>query len=68
MSSFCKGCDSGKRRKGSPAYKKWKILHVNKFFTSIPFASPTNILNKPLRKFKPGGAPRAPSNETLGCC
>ncbi|GFU78747.1 uncharacterized protein TNCV_1389901 [Trichonephila clavipes] len=28
MSSFCKGCDSGKRRKGSPAYKKWKILHV----------------------------------------
>ncbi|GFW25467.1 uncharacterized protein TNCV_3721951 [Trichonephila clavipes] len=28
MSSFCKGCDSWKRRKGSPAYKKWKILHV----------------------------------------
>ncbi|GFU89852.1 uncharacterized protein TNCV_4742931 [Trichonephila clavipes] len=28
MSSFCKGCDSCKRRKGSPAYKKWKILHV----------------------------------------
>ncbi|GFW74793.1 uncharacterized protein TNCV_5137721 [Trichonephila clavipes] len=28
MSSFCKGCDSRKRRKGSPAYKKWKILHV----------------------------------------
>ncbi|GFW81990.1 uncharacterized protein TNCV_771191 [Trichonephila clavipes] len=28
MSSFCKGCDSLKRRKGSPAYKKWKILHV----------------------------------------
>ncbi|GFU34567.1 uncharacterized protein TNCV_1992981 [Trichonephila clavipes] len=27
-SSFCKGCDSWKRRKGSPAYKKWKILHV----------------------------------------
>ncbi|GFU70502.1 uncharacterized protein TNCV_2511581 [Trichonephila clavipes] len=27
MSSFCKGCD-WKRRKGSPAYKKWKILHV----------------------------------------
>ncbi|GFX17250.1 uncharacterized protein TNCV_1064531 [Trichonephila clavipes] len=22
------GCDSWKRRKGSPAYKKWKILHV----------------------------------------
>ncbi|GFW69044.1 uncharacterized protein TNCV_2919421 [Trichonephila clavipes] len=30
MSSFCKGCDSWKRRKGSPAYKKWKILHVKK--------------------------------------
>ncbi|GFS94570.1 uncharacterized protein TNCV_2015621 [Trichonephila clavipes] len=28
MSSFCKGCDFWKRRKGSPAYKKWKILHV----------------------------------------
>ncbi|GFW80446.1 uncharacterized protein TNCV_2415481 [Trichonephila clavipes] len=28
MSSFCKGCDSWKRRKGSPAYKKWKIHHV----------------------------------------
>ncbi|GFX85062.1 uncharacterized protein TNCV_4998911 [Trichonephila clavipes] len=28
MSSFCKGCDSWKRRKGSPAYKKWKILYV----------------------------------------
>ncbi|GFV44123.1 uncharacterized protein TNCV_3572441 [Trichonephila clavipes] len=28
MSSFCKGCDSWKRRKGSLAYKKWKILHV----------------------------------------
>ncbi|GFX22965.1 uncharacterized protein TNCV_2086731 [Trichonephila clavipes] len=28
MSSFCKGCDSWKRRKGSPAYKNWKILHV----------------------------------------
>ncbi|GFX59254.1 uncharacterized protein TNCV_4304861 [Trichonephila clavipes] len=28
MSSFCKGCDSWKRRKRSPAYKKWKILHV----------------------------------------
>ncbi|GFU91761.1 uncharacterized protein TNCV_3994631 [Trichonephila clavipes] len=28
MSSFCKGYDSWKRRKGSPAYKKWKILHV----------------------------------------
>ncbi|GFU79845.1 uncharacterized protein TNCV_4313511 [Trichonephila clavipes] len=28
MSSFCKGCDSWKRRKGSPTYKKWKILHV----------------------------------------
>ncbi|GFV36174.1 uncharacterized protein TNCV_233641 [Trichonephila clavipes] len=28
MSSFCKGCDSWKRRKGSPAYEKWKILHV----------------------------------------
>ncbi|GFW93507.1 uncharacterized protein TNCV_47101 [Trichonephila clavipes] len=28
MSSFCKECDSWKRRKGSPAYKKWKILHV----------------------------------------
>ncbi|GFW00489.1 uncharacterized protein TNCV_693281 [Trichonephila clavipes] len=28
MSSFCKGCDSWKRRKGSPAYKKCKILHV----------------------------------------
>ncbi|GFU43177.1 uncharacterized protein TNCV_3775491 [Trichonephila clavipes] len=28
MSSFCKGCDSWKQRKGSPAYKKWKILHV----------------------------------------
>ncbi|GFW55229.1 hypothetical protein TNCV_116151 [Trichonephila clavipes] len=28
MSSFYKGCDSWKRRKGSPAYKKWKILHV----------------------------------------
>ncbi|GFW23610.1 uncharacterized protein TNCV_4091531 [Trichonephila clavipes] len=28
MSSFCKGCDSWKRRKGSHAYKKWKILHV----------------------------------------
>ncbi|GFW41392.1 uncharacterized protein TNCV_464831 [Trichonephila clavipes] len=28
MSSFCKGCDSWKRRKGSPAYKKRKILHV----------------------------------------
>ncbi|GFX70430.1 uncharacterized protein TNCV_4473641 [Trichonephila clavipes] len=28
MSSFCKGCDSWKRRKGSPAYKKWKILQV----------------------------------------
>ncbi|GFV49680.1 uncharacterized protein TNCV_1959881 [Trichonephila clavipes] len=26
MSSFCKGCDSWKRRKGSPAYKKF--LHV----------------------------------------
>ncbi|GFY26990.1 uncharacterized protein TNCV_931311 [Trichonephila clavipes] len=28
MSSFCKGYDSWKRQKGSPAYKKWKILHV----------------------------------------
>ncbi|GFX58321.1 uncharacterized protein TNCV_205081 [Trichonephila clavipes] len=28
MSSFCKGCDSWKRRKGSPAYKTRKILHV----------------------------------------
>ncbi|GFV62905.1 uncharacterized protein TNCV_3719111 [Trichonephila clavipes] len=28
MSSICKGCDAWKRRKGSPAYKKWKILHV----------------------------------------
>ncbi|GFW69754.1 uncharacterized protein TNCV_1883981 [Trichonephila clavipes] len=28
MSSFCNGCDSWKRRKGSPAYKKWKILYV----------------------------------------
>ncbi|GFX28898.1 uncharacterized protein TNCV_4251371 [Trichonephila clavipes] len=28
MSSFCKGCDFWKRRKWSPAYKKWKILHV----------------------------------------
>ncbi|GFU43735.1 hypothetical protein TNCV_651531 [Trichonephila clavipes] len=28
MSSFCKGCDSWRRRKGSPAYKKGKILHV----------------------------------------
>ncbi|GFT31491.1 uncharacterized protein TNCV_608971 [Trichonephila clavipes] len=24
----CKGCDSWKGRKGSPADKKWKILHV----------------------------------------
>ncbi|GFT30661.1 uncharacterized protein TNCV_77381 [Trichonephila clavipes] len=24
----CVGCDSWKRRKASPAYKKWKILHV----------------------------------------
>ncbi|GFU59498.1 uncharacterized protein TNCV_1515651 [Trichonephila clavipes] len=31
MSSFCKGCDSWKRRKGSPAYKKWKILHFKEF-------------------------------------
>ncbi|GFT36222.1 uncharacterized protein TNCV_4778501 [Trichonephila clavipes] len=28
ISSFCKGCDSWKRRKGSPAYKKWNNLHV----------------------------------------
>ncbi|GFU79765.1 hypothetical protein TNCV_3776331 [Trichonephila clavipes] len=28
MFLICKGCDSWKRRKGSPAYKKWKILHV----------------------------------------
>ncbi|GFT54234.1 uncharacterized protein TNCV_2467441 [Trichonephila clavipes] len=28
ISSFCKGSDSWKRRKGSPAYKKGKILHV----------------------------------------
>ncbi|GFV16012.1 uncharacterized protein TNCV_2197931 [Trichonephila clavipes] len=26
MSSFCKGCDSWKRRKGSPAYKKGKFF------------------------------------------
>ncbi|GFU80470.1 uncharacterized protein TNCV_2144061 [Trichonephila clavipes] len=32
MSSFCKGCDSWKRRRGSPAYKKWKILHVKECF------------------------------------
>ncbi|GFU47514.1 uncharacterized protein TNCV_2000191 [Trichonephila clavipes] len=31
MSSFCKGCDSWKRIKGSPAYKKWKILHVKEY-------------------------------------
>ncbi|GFV56624.1 uncharacterized protein TNCV_736321 [Trichonephila clavipes] len=28
MSSFCKGCDSWKRRKGHLLTKKWKILHV----------------------------------------
>ncbi|GFU91386.1 uncharacterized protein TNCV_2541541 [Trichonephila clavipes] len=28
MSSFCKGCDSWKQRKGSPTYKKGKILDV----------------------------------------
>ncbi|GFY15345.1 patj homolog [Trichonephila clavipes] len=32
MSSFCKGYDSWKRRKGSPAYKKWKNLHVKECF------------------------------------
>ncbi|GFT93540.1 uncharacterized protein TNCV_3010161 [Trichonephila clavipes] len=31
MSSLCKGCDSWKRRR-SPAYKKWKILHVKRMF------------------------------------
>ncbi|GFV11850.1 hypothetical protein TNCV_3044571 [Trichonephila clavipes] len=32
---------------------------------SVPFASPTNILNKPLRTSKPVGAPRAHSSEPL---
>ncbi|GFT68155.1 hypothetical protein TNCV_372931 [Trichonephila clavipes] len=32
---------------------------------SVPFVSPTNILNKLSRTFKPVGAPRAPSSEPL---
>ncbi|GFV78786.1 hypothetical protein TNCV_1718181 [Trichonephila clavipes] len=32
---------------------------------SVPFVSPTNILNKPLRKSKRIGAPRTHSSEPL---
>ncbi|GFV93378.1 uncharacterized protein TNCV_3686011 [Trichonephila clavipes] len=39
MSSLCKGCDSWKRRKGSPAYKKWNILHRSLSHRSVRYTS-----------------------------